>query len=88
MPVFSLDNDVLREDNRDRRTTCHSGVGNTESVLWAGWDILTNATDGSGDGTKPRYVHSPCYGVSHLCFPDRSDTEPRLEQSQSCRPLW
>ena len=63
MPVFSLDDDVPREDDGDRRATRYPGVGDTESVLWAGWDILTNVTDGSGDGVKPRYVHSPRYGT-------------------------
>ena len=56
MPVFSLDDDVPREDDGDRRATRYPGVGDTESVLWAGWDILTNVTDGSGDGVKPRCV--------------------------------
>ena len=59
MPVFSLDDDVPRDDDGDRRTTRYPGVGDTETVVWAGWDALTNAVDGNGGPTKPRYVRAP-----------------------------
>ena len=56
MPVFSLDDDVPREDDGDRRATRYPGVGDTEGILWAGWDVLTNVTDGSGERAKSRCV--------------------------------
>lgn len=53
MPVFSLDDDIpedtLREE--DRRVTRYPGVGDTEEVLWAGWDALADS-----ERSKPRYV--------------------------------
>ncbi|KAI9069024.1 hypothetical protein FKP32DRAFT_1641461, partial [Trametes sanguinea] len=53
MPVFSLDDDVPEEtpDESDRRGTRYPGVGSTEEVLWAGWDVLTDAGHG-----KPRSI--------------------------------
>ena len=53
MPVFNLDDDVSEygPQEADRRTTRYPGVGDTEEVLWAGWDVLTD-----GEYAKPRYV--------------------------------
>ncbi|KAL1937335.1 hypothetical protein VTO73DRAFT_13848 [Trametes versicolor] len=53
MPVFSLDDDIpedtLREE--DRRVTRYPGVGDTEEVLWAGWDALADS-----ERSKPRSI--------------------------------
>ncbi|OSD01851.1 hypothetical protein PYCCODRAFT_1435871 [Trametes coccinea BRFM310] len=53
MPVFSLDDDVLEDTSgdSDRRGTRYPGVGNTEEILWAAWDVLTDA-----DHAKPRSI--------------------------------
>ncbi|KAH9910661.1 uncharacterized protein BXZ73DRAFT_57927 [Epithele typhae] len=56
MPVFSLDDDVLREEEPERRATRYPGVGDTESILWAGWDTLSSVIDGSGETPKSRSV--------------------------------
>ncbi|KAI0666055.1 hypothetical protein C8Q78DRAFT_1060998 [Trametes maxima] len=49
MPVFSLDDDVPEDGNL--RTTRYPGVGDTEDILWAGWDLLAD-----GEHVKPRSV--------------------------------
>lgn len=45
MPVFSLDDDIPEDGPREdeRRVTRYPGVGDTEEVLWAGWDVLADA---------------------------------------------
>lgn len=52
-PVFNLDDDIpddaLREE--DRQVTRYPGVGDTEEVLWAGWDALFDS-----ERSKPRSV--------------------------------
>ncbi|KAI0684773.1 hypothetical protein C8T65DRAFT_701928 [Cerioporus squamosus] len=40
MPVFSLDDDIPEDGPR---VTRYPGVGDTEEVLWAGWDTLADA---------------------------------------------
>ncbi|KAH9853231.1 hypothetical protein C2E23DRAFT_884844 [Lenzites betulinus] len=42
MPVFSLDDDIPEGEvmDEDRQVTRYPGVGDTEEVLWAGWDVL------------------------------------------------
>lgn len=56
MPVFSLDDDIPEEGPRedDRRVTRYPGVGDTEAVLWAGWDTLADVSDGH-EQAKSRY---------------------------------
>ncbi|KAI0820657.1 hypothetical protein BC628DRAFT_1412942 [Trametes gibbosa] len=53
MPVFSLDDDIpedsLRDD--DRQITRYPGIGDTEEVVWAGWDVLTE-----GEHAQPRSI--------------------------------
>ncbi|KAI0352417.1 hypothetical protein OH77DRAFT_783988 [Trametes cingulata] len=59
MPVFSLDDDPPedgagdgnREEDQGRRVTRYPGVGDTEEVLWAGWDVLAD-----GEHAKPRSI--------------------------------
>ncbi|KAJ8481384.1 hypothetical protein ONZ51_g6042 [Trametes cubensis] len=53
MPVFNLDDDVSEygPQEADRRTTRYPGVGDTEEVLWAGWDVLAD-----GEYAKPRSI--------------------------------
>ncbi|KAI0333347.1 hypothetical protein GY45DRAFT_1344085 [Cubamyces sp. BRFM 1775] len=53
MPVFSLDDDVPEDGphEADRRTTRYPGVGDTEEVLWAGWDVLADE-----EHAKPRSI--------------------------------
>ena len=48
MPVFSLDDDIPEDGppDEDRRVTRYPGVGDTEEVLWAGWDTLADVSDG------------------------------------------
>ncbi|TFK84177.1 hypothetical protein K466DRAFT_527701 [Polyporus arcularius HHB13444] len=45
MPVFSLDDDIPEDGPREheRKVTRYPGVGDTEEVLWAGWDVLADA---------------------------------------------
>ncbi|KAI0766225.1 hypothetical protein BD413DRAFT_494502 [Trametes elegans] len=48
MPVFSLDDDIPEgrdgaQEDELRRGTRYPGVGDTEQVLWAGWDVLADS---------------------------------------------
>ena len=36
IPLFNLDDNVLREDDGDRSATRYPGVRDTKSVLWVG----------------------------------------------------
>ncbi|KAI0365441.1 hypothetical protein BV20DRAFT_954256 [Pilatotrama ljubarskyi] len=55
MPVFSLDDDPPEDEDgnreEDRRVTRYPGVGDTEEVRWAGWDVLAD-----GEHGKPRSI--------------------------------
>lgn len=75
MPVFSLDDDIAEDGPREdeRRVTRYPGVGDTEEVLWAGWDVLTDVSSGDGDPVKSRYApffltYPPfrCRGISSV----------------------
>ncbi len=50
--MFSLDDDIPEDGPREheRKVTRYPGVGDTEEVLWAGWDVLADAE------VKSRYV--------------------------------
>ncbi|RPD54134.1 hypothetical protein L226DRAFT_312631 [Lentinus tigrinus ALCF2SS1-7] len=53
MPVFSLDDDIPADE---RRVTRYPGVGDTEEVLWAGWDVLADVAGADGEPVKSRSV--------------------------------
>ena len=58
MPVFSLDDDIPEDDPPEdgKLVTRYPGVGDTEEVLWAGWDVLADVADGNAEQAKTRYV--------------------------------
>lgn len=58
MPVFSLDDDIPEDGPPEdgKQVTRYPGVGDTEEVLWAGWDALADVADGNAEQAKTRYV--------------------------------
>ena len=83
MPVFSLDDDVPRDEDGDRRTTRYPGVGDTEAIVWAGWDVLTNTVDGNGGPPKPRCVRAPSAAPRNVLLLTGS---PVPSRAFSCTP--
>ena len=60
MPVFSLDDDIPEDGPREdgRQVTRYPGVGDTEEVLWAGWDTLADVSEASAEQARTRYVYA------------------------------
>ncbi|TBU43312.1 hypothetical protein BD309DRAFT_894635 [Dichomitus squalens] len=58
MPVFSLDDDISEDGPREdgRQVTRYPGVGDTEEVLWAGWDTLADVSDEGSEQARTRSV--------------------------------
>ena len=68
MPVFSLDDDIPEDGPPEdgKQVTRYPGVGDTEQVLWAGWDVLADVADGNTEGAKTRYVRSSISSAHYL----------------------
>ena len=60
MPVFSLDDDIPEDGPREdgRQVTRYPGVGDTEEVLWAGWDTLADVSEANAEQARTRYVYA------------------------------
>ena len=85
MPVFSLDDDIPEDGPPEdgKQVTRYPGVGDTEQVLWAGWDVLADVADGNAEGAKTRYVR---LSRLRIISPDFLRPPPRRDRGAARGP--